>query len=681
VCNSSKFDSLVPKCLKFSNFSVQFFFLFGLSVSSLLRAQELQPIVVVGTREAPITSAPGSVPKIGAASVSAVSPNQSGQEQTTRLEDLAKDVPGMAPRTLDAGLSSAVNLRGFLTSRHYINGLPDIQRMFTRDFSTVQEVQVLRGAAGIVTGSNSPGGSVWFLSKLPQALPRYEAALTLGSDNWRRVTFDVNAPVTDDLAVRLVGAYQDGETNPGGLSRNSKALLGSARWRYSSGGSLTIEQERTNNHSPFTFGTVIVDGRPMLDRIYAASDQVAQRIADRQAIHWAHAFDLNSNNTIKARADYQSAQGKRDEMLLGFFTITNANTLSGYYTKYKDDFRQTSAKLEVAHDYSSKAFMLSSRLGYEALTQDTFFTGVQNIGGFSVSVRTPDFSGVNVSSLRLTNRYINTDLNEAGTYFLQTLEDPTLYSLSWGMRHTQFNSRSLSAAGISTSTSNGGGTVGRLSASLFPKGQWTPFVSYSEGLQPNSGLTKAGSFLAPQSSKATELGIKANTEWGSGNASLFEVEQTNLPARDPTDRNFVVGSGVKRVQGIEASVTVKISSELRAIAWANVLRTKNLTLTSATQGQEFVSVPGRTASIKIEHTHAWVQWQGTSNSWANPQNTVRLNGYGLAHLGARYKFSPFEVTASITNAFNKSYVQSATDLDDVYQGPRRQIWLTARMVY
>jgi outer membrane receptor protein involved in Fe transport len=678
VLNFSRYDSPFPKVRKAG---VLTFVSVVLSTTGISSAEELNPVVVVGSRESPITNALGSLPQLGAASVSAISPNQTGQQQATRLEDLAKDVPGMAPRTLDAGLSSAVNLRGFLTSRHYVNGLPDTQRMFTRDFSTVQEVQVLRGAAGIVTGSNSPGGSVWFLSKLPLSAARYEAALTVGSDQWRRVAFDLNTPVLDNLAVRLVGAYQDGDTNPGGLSRNSKALLGSARWRYSGDGSVTIEQERTNNHSPFTFGTVIVNGRPMLDRIYAASEQAAQRIADRQAIHWVHAFSLNQNNTIKARADYQSAQGKRDETLFGFFTITNANTLSGYYTKYKDDFRQTAAKLEVAHEYSSKTFVLASRLGYEELAQDTFFTGVQNIGGFSLSVQNPDFSGVNISKLSLTNRYINTDLNESGTYFLQTLEDPALYSVSWGLRNTQFNSRSLSASGVSTSTSNGGGTVARVSASLFPKGHWTPYASYSEGLQPNSGLTRGGGFLPAQSSKATELGVKTNTEWGSANASLFEVEQTNLPARDPTDRNFVVGTGVKRVQGIEAIVAAQITSQWRAIAWVNAMHTKNLTLTSATQGQQFVSVPGRTASIKIEHTYAWVQWQGISNSWANPQNTVRLNGYGLAHLGARYKFKPFEVAASITNAFNKSYVQSATDLDDVYQGPRRQIWLTARMVY
>ena len=93
---------------------------------------------------------------------------QAVDEGAARLEDLAAQVPGMQPQVTDGGLTGAVNLRGFNVSRFYINGLRDVNRLFTRDLATVASVQVLRGPDTLASGFNSPGGSVWFQGLQPE---------------------------------------------------------------------------------------------------------------------------------------------------------------------------------------------------------------------------------------------------------------------------------------------------------------------------------------------------------------------------------------------------------------------------------------------------------------------------------------------------------------------------------
>ena len=93
--------------------------------------------------------------------------------QARRLEDLTGLVPGVVAEPLNAGLSTALKLRGFALTRLHYNGLPDIQRMFRCDLVTVERVEVLRGPAALPDGITSPGGVVNYVGKRPSTEPRH----------------------------------------------------------------------------------------------------------------------------------------------------------------------------------------------------------------------------------------------------------------------------------------------------------------------------------------------------------------------------------------------------------------------------------------------------------------------------------------------------------------------------
>lgn len=79
----------------------------------------------------------------------------------------------------------------------------------TFDAATIDRVEVVSGAAGLLTGPGSPGGTVNVVRKLPTATP--QVALEAGGDSWGgwRGTADVSGPLGDSgWGGRLVGVQE-----------------------------------------------------------------------------------------------------------------------------------------------------------------------------------------------------------------------------------------------------------------------------------------------------------------------------------------------------------------------------------------------------------------------------------------------------------------------------------------
>jgi outer membrane receptor protein involved in Fe transport len=106
------------------------------------------------------------------------------------------------------------------------------------------------------------------------------------------------------------------------------------------------------------------------------------------------------------------------------------------------------------------------------------------------------------------------------------------------------------------------------------------------------------------------------------------------------------------------------------------MSTKNVVKTSATQGDEFAGIPKTSGTLRVENRFFWLQTQGVGQRWLNSTNTLKLKGYDLWNTGVIFRQKQWDVSASISNLLNKNYVLSSTDVDDVYQGPKRRIWIT-----
>jgi iron complex outermembrane receptor protein len=79
------------------------------------------------------------------------------------------------------------------------------------DTVSIERVEVVKGPASVLYGQVSPGGTVNFITKKPQANPFYNFTEKIGSYGFRRATADLNQPIiSKKLLFRVNTAFEDG---------------------------------------------------------------------------------------------------------------------------------------------------------------------------------------------------------------------------------------------------------------------------------------------------------------------------------------------------------------------------------------------------------------------------------------------------------------------------------------
>ncbi len=128
-------------------------------------------------------------------------------EQNRTLTDALRNVPGISIAAGESGAQGDnLTIRGF-TARNdiYLDGIRDFGSYYRDDFN-LEQVEVLEGPAGVEFGRGSTGGVINQESKIPAAEPFINVNGIVGTDLTRRITADINEPLTslpDDADFRL----------------------------------------------------------------------------------------------------------------------------------------------------------------------------------------------------------------------------------------------------------------------------------------------------------------------------------------------------------------------------------------------------------------------------------------------------------------------------------------------
>lgn len=662
-----------------------------LSLVVSVQAQDAQPVPVVVSGSRVLT--PEDL-----RSTSRPDLLQALDEGAGRLEDLAPQVPGMQPLMADGGLTGSISLRGFAVSRFYINGLRDVNRLFVRDLATVASVQVLRGPDALATGFNSPGGTVWFEGLQPEWQARQRITLGAGSGGGWRASVDSTGPLalgadtadaSSPLAYRALLQWHDGHSQPGNLLLTRHTALAALAWRDARFGLLTLEAERQHNHQPFLFGTVVADGRVRYDQLYASTAQQSRRITSRQGLHWQQAWALADGGRLQLRADAGGAQVQRDETLVGFFSQSTPDLLSGYYTRYHDAYLQHDARLWAQWQSTLAGLPHTLSATWARAAQRFVFDGVQNIGGFDVSVQSPDFSGVDTAALALSPRYRSERSAERAWSLHDVLRLPGGWTLQAGLGQLAYNvDADRTRAGLRPAGRVDGRT-GQLGVARAWAGGLVAYLDHSRALEPNRGTTRMGDWLPPQRAVQWEAGLRSSAtgqQTGPWHLAFYRITQDNLALPDPQDRTAFINTGLRRVQGLEASGTARWGA-WQWQAQAHLLHADNLRKTVPGQGDGFPGVAGRGAALHGEgplpgtggapgSPRLWLQWQALGPRWADLENSLRLPGHALAAAGLRWQQGGWVVNVGVHNLFNRDHVATVTALDNVDQGPQRRWWIS-----
>lgn len=127
------------------------------------------------------------------------------------LTEALRTVPGI---TLGAGeggnpLGDRPFIRGFDSQAStYLDGVRDIGAQ-SREVFAVEQIEVVKGSDSSMGGRGSAGGSLNLVSKVPSADRFIAASGSIGTDDYKRATVDINQPINDLVGVRLAAMWHD----------------------------------------------------------------------------------------------------------------------------------------------------------------------------------------------------------------------------------------------------------------------------------------------------------------------------------------------------------------------------------------------------------------------------------------------------------------------------------------
>lgn len=127
------------------------------------------------------------------------------------LVDALRTVPGITFGAAEGGnpIGDRPFIRGFDSQGStYLDGVRDIGAQ-SREVFAVEQIQIVRGSDSTLGGRGGAGGSLNIVSKLPQQDSFIAGGLSYGTDDYKRITGDLNYRLSDKVGVRINAMWHD----------------------------------------------------------------------------------------------------------------------------------------------------------------------------------------------------------------------------------------------------------------------------------------------------------------------------------------------------------------------------------------------------------------------------------------------------------------------------------------
>ena len=240
--------------------------------------------------------------------------------------------------------------------------------------------------------------------------------------------------------------------------------------------------------------------------------------------------------------------------------------------------------------------------------------------------------------------YRDGDITQRAVFASDTLKLSDQWSVLAGLRHTNYEQNSYSAAGARTAQYGKSGVITPTLALMYkPAADTTLYTSYVESLEPGSlvGITYANyrDQLNPLKSRQYELGLKTERDRWSATAAAFRIERG---AEYANSANVLVQDGQSIYQGLELGASTRLGSQWQ-LGGNLMLLDSSYERGSSYNGNRVAGAPNFVATAQL--SYAVAQMPGlklsadakyTGSTMLGASNRIRLPGYTLANIGASY---------------------------------------------
>jgi catecholate siderophore receptor len=178
----------------------------SLLAAGAAEAQNAGDITVTGKRDevsspkytAPILDTPQTVTVVDKKLIE--------EQNLLGLRDVLSTLPGITFGAGEGGggFGDSINLRGFTASNDItVDGVRDSAQYTRSDPFNLEQIEIVNGANSVYGGAGSVGGSINLATKRPMARDGAMASAGVGTDNYQRLTLDLNKTIGEGAAFRL----------------------------------------------------------------------------------------------------------------------------------------------------------------------------------------------------------------------------------------------------------------------------------------------------------------------------------------------------------------------------------------------------------------------------------------------------------------------------------------------
>jgi len=502
----------------------------------------------------------------------------------TRLTDALDLAASVSRQNNLGGLWDAFAVRGFagdenLPSGYLVNGFNG-GRGFggTRDVSGVERIEVLRGPNAALFGRGEPGGTINIVTKRAAFGDTFgNAAASYGSFDTSRGEADLNLAAGENVAVRLIGFYEQGDSFRDEIESKRWGITPSLGVRLGQDTTLFYDLELVRQETMFDRGIPALNGDvfalPRSRFLGEPENGPTETKANGHQLQLQH--DFSDEWSLLLGGSY------RDTRLVGFSSdaelVASRQTLStdGRSLSRQRRFRTYDADHYVARAELAGDFALGGMRHRVLIGGDFDRFAYSN---FFLRFRPPAISGnpsdqaANVIDVfepvygafpqpmpgPLTDRL---DTQEAFGFYVQdqiSLSDTVQIRL--GARFDDVTVSTLNRANAleqsrgSTAFSPQAGIVWQADPAL------ALYAAFGEGFRSNLGADAAGGLFDPENSRSIEVGAKFALlgDALTGTLSLFDLTKSNVLAADPANSGFSLPIGEAGSRGLEFDLTGRL---------------------------------------------------------------------------------------------------------------------------
>ncbi|KOX66072.1 TonB-dependent receptor [Pseudomonas psychrophila] len=557
------------------------------------------------------------------------------------------------------------------------------------DTAPYEQVDILHGANGLMTGTGNPSATVNFIRKRPTYEPEAKVSVSAGSWDKRRVDLDVSGPLTDSGNVRgrVIYANEVGNSYLDRYSREKNIFSGMLAFDLTDDDTLTVgyEDQKSDANGASWGALPLTDSNGNALHYSSTRSNIAQPWVywdvrtTRAFAEWQHSFanDWKSTLTLTAMEHREDT-----DMFYIYGDKASATGYTGLASNYKGKTRELDGDLSFSGPFSLGGREHQLTFGANVARSRTHETSLYGTSSYYTPVSLED--ALNGSIPKPT--YSNTALADATSNY--TDRQKSLYA---GARFSLTDDLHLITGARMLSADSDGDNYGsrrdvRVHGKITPYAgvvydltpKYSLYASYTKIFNPQYYLNTQGQVLEPLEGKSYEAGIKGHLldKRLDISAAVFHTKQDNVATYvgfDSALGGYLYDGMSYKSSGLELEASGELAPGLQISGGYTYVY---ITDADNNRGRKFIPRNALTSSMTYRLPMAPKVKVGGSLKWQSKIENddapaANQAAYALVGLMTSYDIDPhWSTQLNLDNLTNEKYLQSVRYGQSNYGAPR-----------